>query len=105
MPFQKGKPKTGGKTKGTPNKVTQTFREAVANFLELSQDEFLNWLKEMDSPKDRFDAVCKLAEYAHPKFSRIEHTGKDGNPIEHQEITPEDLTNAIKTILGNSSST
>lgn len=48
MPFQPGKPKTGGRQAGTPNKVTGAFREAV----QIVYDglgghlEFLKWARE-----------------------------------------------------------
>lgn len=65
MPFKKGKPKTGGKVKGTPNKLTQQMRsvkEVVLNaFNEMQQDpkaNILAWGKQ--NPKDFYTIAAKL---------------------------------------------
>jgi hypothetical protein len=83
----------------TPNKVTREFKEAVTQFVNLNQERFGEWLEQIESPKDRFDVVIKLAEYAYPKYARIEHTGKDGGAIETLDITPEQRREALKRIL------
>lgn len=97
----KGKPKPigSGKKKGTPNKVTKEFKEAVTAFINTNQEKFGEWLEQMGSPKDRFDVIVKIAEYAYPKYARVEHTGKDGGAIETFEITPEQRREALKRIL------
>lgn len=62
MPFKKGKIKTGGKTKGTPNKVTKTVKEAVLMaFVELQSDakaNILSWAKE--NTTDFYKIASKL---------------------------------------------
>lgn len=49
MPFKKGKPKTGGKQKGTQNKLTTSVKDAFQiAFQELQNDKeanLLNWAK------------------------------------------------------------
>lgn len=104
---QKGapKPEGAGRKKGTPNKTTLQFKEAVTNLLEWGAPQFIEWIAQIDTPEKRFDIVFKMAEYAYPKMARVEHTGKDGGAIEHMEVTPEDLTNAIRTILENTPKT
>lgn len=80
--FEKGKPKTGGRPKGVENKVKRTFREAVNRLLENSQDQFVEWLSQIDDPKDRFNVIKDLAEYAYPKYSRIEVSNSNDKPSE-----------------------
>lgn len=62
MPFQKGKPKTGGKVKGTPNKLTRTVKETVlAAFNDLQNDpkaNILAWAK--DEPTEFYKIAAKL---------------------------------------------
>lgn len=47
MPFEKGKPKTGGRAEGTPNKITRAFKHAVMNVFEKGGGEkwLLRWAK------------------------------------------------------------
>jgi hypothetical protein len=90
---RKKRTKTGGRTSGTPNKVTQEFRETVQKLLDDNRDNVGRWLTLVaegdgtDSgkpdPGKALDMLAKLAEYAAPKLARTEHTGKDGAPQEH----------------------
>ena len=80
--FEKGKPKTGGRPPGTPNKDKKTFREAINFLLEHSQDQFINWLEQIEDPKDRFNVIKDLAEYAYPKYARLEVANVDAKPTE-----------------------
>lgn len=72
--------KTGGRTEGTPNKVTATMREFFTKIIEDNQQKALDELGKLTG-KDYIEAYLKLAEYAVPKLSRIEHTGDAENPI------------------------
>jgi len=62
MAFKKGKEKTGGKVKGTPNKLTKTVKETVlAAFNDLQQDPKANimaWAKEQ--PTEFYKIAAKL---------------------------------------------
>jgi hypothetical protein len=90
MVAPKGHQKWGGKKKGTPNKVTQQAREAIAAFVDGNAHRLEEWLDRiaLDSPKDAFNCFQSVIEYHIPKLGRTEHTGKDGAAIEHKNVTP-----------------
>jgi len=83
--------KTGGRVAGTPNKVTQEFRQTVTALLEKNAANVDLWLQRVaegegdvkPDPGKALDLLAKLAEFAAPKLNRTEHTGKDGGDIEH----------------------
>ena len=73
MAFVKGQPKKGGKTKGTPNKVTATIRDKFQQLLDgYSIEQMVKDLKEIDNPKDRMMIISNLSEFIVPKLSRSE---------------------------------
>ena len=76
----KGSKKTGGRAKGTPNKVTTNARESIALFVDGNVDRLITWLDEiaLSDPKKAFDAFMSVVEYHVPKLQRTELTGKDG---------------------------
>ena len=65
---RKGTPKTGGRTKGTPNKVTGTLKEFVANLIDQNREQMERDLVSL-SPRDRLYALDKLMQYVLPKNS------------------------------------
>lgn len=70
MPFKKGQSgNIKGRTKGSPNKVTQEHRELIDKLISAPEDLEKD-LKEL-SPKDRLDAIIKLLEFTTPKQSRV----------------------------------
>ena len=81
MPFKKGKPKTGGKKKGTPNKATSSIREKFSQLLDgYSIDLMTKDLKSVE-PAERLRIVSGLAEFIIPKMNRTEVKNDDGNQI------------------------
>ncbi len=61
--------KTGGRTKGTPNKMTKTAREILAE----SANEYYNsklFMQDLSQlePKDRLTIMEKLTSYVVPKM-------------------------------------
>lgn len=84
--------KTGGRTKGTPNKVSGEFRDTVQKLLDANSENVASWLtlvaegipEVLDSegkvakkgvpaaPDKALDLLAKLAEFAAPKLSRSE---------------------------------
>lgn len=80
----------GGRTKGTPNKVTQEFRDTVRKVLEENSENVGKWLTQVAEgngdatkadPGKALDLLAKLAEFAAPKLARTEVTGVDGGPV------------------------
>ena len=79
--------KTGGRTKGTPNKLTQSVQEFIEAVL--TQPEAEQYAKEFLElrGKNTGDAVrifMRLLEYRFgtPK-QNVQLTGPDGGPVEH----------------------
>lgn len=83
--------KTGGRTKGTPNKVNREFRETVRKMLDDNADNVGTWITQVAEghgenkadPAKALDLLAKLAEFAAPKLGRVEHVGNDGGPVQH----------------------
>jgi hypothetical protein len=83
-----------GRPKGSPNKVTQEFRETVKQLLDDNADNVAIWLTQVASgtedakpdPKGALDILSKLAEFAAPKLARTELVGDKENPIIVQTV-------------------
>jgi hypothetical protein len=58
--------KTGGRTKGTPNRTTKELKELIHNIVEVQLDTIEEDLKDLE-PKDRLNILLKLVEYVLPK--------------------------------------
>ena len=71
--------KTGGRTKGTPNKLTRELREELKHVMHGEIETLPDRLKELDNDK-RIDAVIKLMQFVLPKLDTI--NAKDGEAIE-----------------------
>jgi hypothetical protein len=72
--------------KGSKNKATLDFKEAVTRLLKRQS---LQSLLDEVSPDKRLDVICKLAEYAFPKLGRTEVSGPEGGPVKVIEIVRE----------------
>jgi hypothetical protein len=58
--------KTGGRTKGTPNRTTKELKELIHNIVEVQLDTIEEDLQDLD-PKDRLNILLRLVEYVLPK--------------------------------------
>jgi hypothetical protein len=58
--------KTGGRQKGTPNKVTGTVREMISQSISTELESLPKLLKQLE-PKERMDTIIKLLPYLIPK--------------------------------------
>jgi len=92
--------KTGGRVAGTPNKVTNEARQAIALFVDANAHRLTGWLDQVaegvktpdgdeyvvpPNPAKAFDMFQSVVEYHIPKLARTEHIGNDEKPlvIEH----------------------
>ena len=67
--------KTGGRRKGTPNKITAELREAAMEGLT-PLEYMLQVLRDETEDEKRRDAMAvAAAPYLHPKLSATEHSG------------------------------
>lgn len=89
----------GGRQKGTPNKRTAEFQAAVAaSGIEPREFMLAVMRDETKELSVRMDAAKAVAPYVHSRLSAIEHTGKDGGPIEMTDANPRDLARVLASI-------
>jgi hypothetical protein len=78
MPFQKGKPKTGGRLPGVKNKTTQEIRDAITKVLADKVAELADDLNSMPVFK-QWQILSAVAKYAMPTLAKnddtVEHSG------------------------------
>ncbi|MES2393498.1 MAG: hypothetical protein V4555_17815 [Acidobacteriota bacterium] len=95
MPFQKGKPKTGGRKKGSGIPLPQIRRDVAEKLAELGFDPIIRMVQIASDPKcpeDRVARICdSLARYVHPQRKAVEHSGLGGGPIELSNVTGYEL--------------
>lgn len=91
MPFEKGHPKKGGKTKGTINKITKDQKERIEFVLSLLDETLENDIKKMPEV-ERVKLWSGLQEYIRPKLQRqeIDISSKEGVKI---QVTRTIITN------------
>ena len=86
--------KTGGRTKGTPNKDTRELRERISDLIDMHFDKLSDDLLSLQ-PKERIEAMTKLLEYSLPKLQRVE---VDAGDVSQQIIFNEVKTYQPKTL-------
>lgn len=73
MTFKKGQSgNPNGRVKGSVNRTTKEFKQHLNNLLETAAPDMVQWLKEIEDPRERFQVLKDFAEYIHPKLSRSE---------------------------------
>ena len=110
MAAPKGHKRYGGRTKGTPNKVTSAARQAFLATFGRIEGDLEGWIRQTAEgvetplvvkgipitnadgspvmtrigadPGKAADLVVRMAEYHFPKLGRSEVTGLDGGPVE-----------------------
>jgi len=88
MAWPKGKPRDpanrGGRAAGTPNKRTQHAAEILG---DLGCDPLRRMAEIAESAETPLDLRCKLytdlAQYVHPRRKAVEHSGPDGDAMQH----------------------
>lgn len=77
----KTREKTGGREKGTPNKLTKELRETLKSVVD-NELENLNELLNQLEPKDRLSIICKILPFVVPKATEDPNQAKQFEPIE-----------------------
>ncbi len=67
-----GRGRLGGRSKGTPNKVTGDLRAAIKEFAEDNFGEFIKSWKEIKSPKYKCDVYVALCKFVLPTLSSVD---------------------------------
>ena len=75
--FQKGRPKTGGRKAGTPNKITKEKREMIARFIDEEWEDFKTAFKKL-TPGQKCNVMVNMLPFAFPKLAHIDY--KDNTP-------------------------
>ena len=66
-----GRVKAGGRTTGTPNKITADVRNMVKSIIEENMGQLQQDIASL-SPKDRVMVMEKLLQYVIPKIQAVE---------------------------------
>jgi len=91
--------KTGGRVKGSINKVTQVQREKILASGLTPLEYMLNILRDENAkPEDRFAAAKEAAPYVHHRLSSIE--GNMNLNVSHEDVLRE-LETAVETVETN----
>jgi hypothetical protein len=70
--------KTGGRTAGTPNKLTKELRTVLKDFIFDELEALPAKLDELDT-KDRIEIIIKIMPYVLPKVDNVK--GDNGEPV------------------------
>jgi hypothetical protein len=69
--------KTGGRTSGTPNKVTSELRKTLKGIIAAELDALPQTLGELP-PRERLELLIKLLPFCMPKVNQISGTYDSG---------------------------
>ena len=64
--------KTGGRVKGTPNKLTKEIRIVLKNLMAKEIENLSDILEQLE-PRERADLIMKIMPYVLPKVRDISH--------------------------------
>ena len=87
--------KTGGRTKGTPNKATAELRERFSSLLESNFDTIQSDLNNLE-PKDRIKTILEISKFVIPTLKSVENTIDFDEDLRF-DFTPE----TIKVVIVN----
>lgn len=71
----KGGVKTGGRKKGTPNKVTKETRELISKFVDSRWEDFLNAYDQITDADKKCSIMVSLLPFIAPKMASVEYKG------------------------------
>jgi uncharacterized protein (UPF0305 family) len=80
--------KTGGRTKGTPNKLTSNLREWLEKLINKNRLQIERDIKAL-KPKERLMVLEKFMQYTIPRMKSIE------TKIDFNQLTDDQLENVI----------
>ena len=89
MPFDKGKEKTGGRQKGTPNRLKSKLKEAIGELVDSNLETIRHDLAQLE-PKDRISLLLKFVEYVIPKERETK--------IDFSSLTDEEIDELIERV-------
>jgi hypothetical protein len=89
MPFETGKPKTGGRAKGVANKSTLNLKSTIQQIVEKSFETIEDDLQDMET-KDKVGFILKLIPYLIP-------TQKE-QKISFDSLSDEEIDNLINRL-------
>jgi hypothetical protein len=92
---QKGTEKTGGRVKGTPNKVTKDVRQLLNDIVQSNIANIEDDLKKLTS-KERLQIITGLLPYVVPKLQNIEAMIETKSGV--SEMTREEILAEIDRI-------
>ena len=93
---EKGTPKTGGRGKGTPNRVTADTKAWLTKLLDKNRRQFEKDLKKLE-PHQRVAVFEKLLAYSVPKMQAVQANIDFGNLSDEQlGVIINELTNSLK---------
>ena len=72
--------KSGGRTKGTPNKLTKELRTILKDVIAGELEELPYHFEQLDS-KTRIELLAKLLPYAMPKVEQTSYRVGEGDGI------------------------
>jgi hypothetical protein len=91
--------KTGGRTKGTPNRATARREREIAKAGITPLDYMLKVMRDDKADDGRRDDMAKAAApYVHPKLSSMQHKGSIGT-YDLTKMSDDEL-DRLETILG-----
>lgn len=79
--------KTGGRQKGTSNKLTGTTRELISQIVTHELKKLPELLEQME-PKEKADCIFKLLPYVSPKMISLEEPQKEKQLNLHRMMHP-----------------
>lgn len=95
-----GKRPGSGRPKGSLTKRSQEIAAAAAEAGIMPLDYMLAVLRDPTADPARRDDMAKsAAPYLHPRLQAIQHTGKDGGPIETTNLSDTELARKIAFLL------
>lgn len=76
MPFKKGMNRSGGREKGTANKITTELRSMISDFLTNEWESVMTDFKQLQ-PKERLIFYERLLQYCIPKNSKVDNDSEE----------------------------